>query len=301
MSAPVRPAPRLDPPHRLAPSPVRDRRWRRLTTLLGGAVVLLVVLGLLALSAAHWMSLRRFEEIPATLSLGSPQSLSLEVAAGDVRVLPSEEVEEVTLSLAEPGTTVPVGAEERVRAEMRRTGDASHPVVTVSQPQDVTLVPGAGRLRDVLVLVPADHVLDLELTSGAGDLTAEGDFTALRARTDVGDVHLGPVTAAEGVDVRTDVGAVDVELLSPAPAEVVLASQVGDLALRLPSDARGRVDAVTELGDVEVVLAGTAPWTVEAGSELGEVQVDPDVEGAAPEAVGTLALRTSAGDVTVTR
>lgn len=302
MSAPpARPASRIDPPHRLAPAPVRDRRWRRLTTLLGGTVVLLVVLGLLALATAHWMSLRRFEEVPATLALGSPSSLTLDVSGGDVRVLPSDAVAEVTLSLVEPGTTVPVGPEGRVRADLRRSGGPQHPVVAVDQPHDLSLLPGAGGDREVLVLVPVGHELDLELASEAGDLTVEGDFTALHASTAVGDVVLGPVTASEELSVHTDVGSIDVALLSPSPAAIELSTQVGDIDLRLPADAAGRIGVVTDLGDVVVQLPGTELWRVEARTELGESQIDPEVEGAAGGSVGTLSLISSTGDITVTR
>lgn len=302
MSAPPAPLPpRHDPPRRLAPAPARDRRWRRLTTLLGGTIALLAVLALAAGSIASWMSLREFDEVPATLALGTPRSLSLDVASGDVRVLPSEAVTEVTLSLVAPGTTVPVSPEGRVRADLRRTGGPQHPVVAVDQPHDLSLLPGTGGDRDVLVLVPVGHVLDLDLASGAGDVTVEGDFTALHASADVGDVHLGPVSAAEDLSVRTDVGSIDVELLAPSPAAVELSAQVGDIALHLPADAAGRIGAVTDLGDVDIELPGTALWEVEARTELGEAQVDPGVEGSEGESVGTLSLITATGDITVTR
>ncbi len=293
--------PRYDPPRRLSPAPAKDRRWRRLTTLLGGTLVLIAVLALTAGSVASWMSLREFDEVPATLGLGTPRSLSLDVAAGDVRVLPSDAVSEVTLSLVARGTSVPVGPDGRVRAELRRTGGPQHPVVGVDQPHDLSLLPGAGGDRDVLVLVPIGHVLDLELASGTGDLSVAGDFTALHASTEVGDVLLGPVTATEDLSVRTEVGSIDVELLSPGPAAIELSSQLGDIDLRMPVDATSRIGAVTDLGDVVVELPGTELWRVEARTELGEAQIDPGVEGAEGGSVGTLSLISSAGDITVTR
>jgi hypothetical protein len=292
---------RYDPPRRLVPSLERDRPWRRGVVLAGSAVMLLVVLVLAAATTATWWNGRQFAEVPATTALGTPASLQLTSRIGDVRVQPSEEVEQVTLSLVDPGTTVPAPAGQEVRARLERSGTDAAPTVTVSQPESFSAWPGADESRDVLVLVPAGHVLDLDLRSDVGDVVAAGDFGSLAVRSDVGDVHLGPVSASKELGISTDIGGIEAEIVSPGPAAVDVTSTLGDVSLQLPADASGPVGVVSELGDVRIALAGTSTWQVEIRAELGEVSVDPDLHGTGAEAVGTLTAVSETGDVTHTR
>src|SRR5699024_12311070 len=53
---PSAPGPLFVPARRLAPSPAGDRRLRRLTTLVGAVIVVLVVLGLALASTATWLA-----------------------------------------------------------------------------------------------------------------------------------------------------------------------------------------------------------------------------------------------------
>lgn len=296
-----RPAPRYDPPRRLEPSPERDRPWRRGIVLAGGAVMLLVLLALAAATTATWWNGRHFAEIPATTELGTPSALQLTSTLGDVRVQMSPDVEEITLSLVSPGTTVPAPDGERVRARLERSEAGGTSTLQVSQPENYSTWPGTSGTRDVLLLVPADHELDLDLLSEVGDVTAEGTFGSLDVEADVGDVHLGPVTAPQGLAVLTDIGDIEAELEAPGPAAVDLSSSLGSITLQLPADASGPVGAETALGDVEVSVAGTSTWRVETSAGLGEVSVDPGLRGPEDEAAGTLTLASETGDITLTR
>lgn len=298
---PPDPEVRYDPPRRLVPSPASDRPWRTGTVLVGGGVVLLLVLVLAATSAATWVNARRFTEVPATTTLGAPTSLSVGSTLGTVRVQPSDEVDEVVLSLVEPGTTVPAAEGDMVRARIERSGGADATVVRVSQPEEYTGVPGVDRARDVLVLVPSGHVMDLDLSSTVGDVVADGEFSAVNVRADVGDVHLGPVSAPDGLTVSTDIGGIDVETVSPAPTSVELTSSLGDVSLRLPADAGGEVSLLSELGDLRIAVAGTSRWGVETSTGLGTEQIDPGLTDGSGAPVGTLSARTETGDVTITR
>lgn len=293
-------APRYDPPRRLEPSPERDRPWRRGIVLAGGAVMLLVLLALAAATTATWWNGRHFAEVPATTGLGAPSALQLTSTLGDVRVQMSPDVEEVTLSLVSSGTTVPAPDGERVRARLERSEEGGTSTLQVSQPENYSTWPGASGTRDVLLLVPADHELDLDLHSEVGDVTAAGAFGSLDVEADVGDVHLGPVTAPQGLGVLTDIGDIEAELEAPGPAAVDLSS-LGSITLQLPADASGPVGAETELGDVEVSVAGTSTWRVQTRAGLGEVSVDPGLRGPEDEAAGTLTLSSETGDITLTR
>lgn len=293
--------PLYDPPRRLVPSPGRDRPWRRGIVLAGSAVMALAVLVLAAATTATWWNGRLFGDVPATTVLGTPSSLQLTSSLGDVRVQSSDEVDQVTLSLVAPGTTVPATADETARALVERSGGSSSASVRVSQPESFSTWPGTDDSRDVLLLVPSGHELDLDLRSDVGDVVAEGVFGSLRVQADVGDVHLGPVAATEEVSVTADVGSIEAEIAAPGPAAVDLSSSIGDVALQLPADAGGTVGAVTELGDVRIAVAGTSTWEVESRSAYGEVTVDPDLHGTQGEAAGTLTAVTETGDVTLTR
>lgn len=293
--------PRYDPPRRLVPSPGRDRPWRRGIVLAGSAVMALVVLALAAATTATWWNGRLFGDVPATTALGSPSSLQLTSTRGDVRVQSSDEVDQVTLSLVAPGTTVPATADETSRALVERSGGSSSATLRVSQPESFSTWPVLDDTRDVLLLVPAGHELDLDLRSEVGDVVAEGVFGSLRVQADVGDVHLGPVAATEEVSVTADVGGIEAEIAAPGPAAVDLSSTIGDVSLQLPADAGGTVGAVTELGDVRIAVSGTSTWQVETRSAFGEVTVDPDLHGSEGEAAGTLTAVTETGDVVLTR
>lgn len=292
---------RYDPPRRLTPSRERDRPWRLGVVLAGGAVMLVVILFLAASTAFTWWNGRVYQDVPATAGLGTPSSLQLTSTLGDVRVQPSEEVDEVTLSLVTPGTTVPSPAGEQVRARLEHGGTGSAVAIAVSQPESYSTWPGLDDTRDVLVLVPVGHELDLDLRTDVGDVVAEGDFGSLAVRSDVGDVHLGTTSIAEDVTVSTEVGGIEADLAAPGPTAVDLSSTLGDISLQLPPGASGAVGAVTELGDVRIAVGGTSTWQVETRSSLGEVTVDPALRGSEAESAGTLTAVTETGDVTLTR
>jgi hypothetical protein len=300
-AAPTRPEPRYDPPRRLGPSPERDRAWRLGIGVAGGAVLLAVVLFLGAATTATWWNGRQFAEIPATAGLGAPEALQLTSTVGDVRVQSSPDVVEVTLSLVAPGTTVPAADGEQARALLEHGGGGETTTVRVSQPENYSTWPGTGCARDVLLLVPEDLDLDLELRSELGDVTAEGTFAALDVDADIGEVHLGPVSAPQGVRVSADLGGIEAELVAPGPSAVDLSSSLGDITLRLPADASGPVGAASELGDVEISAAGTSTWQIETSAELGTEDVDPGLRGTEDEAVGTMTAATDTGDITITR
>lgn len=308
MTSPTPPGPPADGPliepgRRLTPSPGRDRRWRVATVLIGSAVVLLLVLGLAAASVATWAASRGFTEIPATTTLGTPTSLTLTTSHGTVRVRQSADVDEVTLALVEPGSASLPAPEEQVRARIARGGDEAVPTLAVRQPQRFTGfgLPWLGGPRDLLLLIPAGHELSLDVQAQHGDVIAEGRFTALRARTDVGSLQLGPVTAPNGLTARAGVGDIDLELGAPAPRTLDVVADVGDVTVLLPAEATGRVSIAADVGDVEVTAPGSVRWEVHAQSETGHVQVAPGFRATDGDGDATLTVTSDVGDVTVTR
>lgn len=278
---PSAPGPLLVPGRRLTPSPAGDHRLRRATTLVGAAIVLLVVLGLALLSTATWLAGRGFTSVPATTGLGSPSSLTLTSGTGTVRVLPSGAVDEVTLALFAPGSTTLPATDAQVPAQVTRSSRAEGTTVEVRQPARSFGSPWSNGTQDVLLLVPTDLELALEVHAHVDDVLVDGEFTAL--------------------EVNADIGNIDLELGSPAPAAVDLTAAIGDVDVLLPTDAGGRVSIATDLGDIQVAAPGTARWEVQADSELGEVSTEPSLTDGTGETVGTLTATTDLGNIDITR
>lgn len=278
---PSAPGPLLVPGRRLTPSPAGDHHLRRATTLVGAAIVLLVVLGLALLSTATWLAGRGFTSVPATTGLGSPSSLTLTSGTGTVRVLPSGAVDEVTLALVAPGSTTLPATDAQVPAQVTRSSRAEGTTVEVRQPARSFGSPWSNGTQDVLLLVPTDLELALEVHAHVDDVLVDGEFTAL--------------------EVNADIGNIDLELGSPAPAAVDLTAAIGDVDVLLPTDAGGRVSIATDLGDIQVAAPGTARWEVQADSELGEVSTEPSLTDGTGETVGTLTATTDLGNIDITR
>lgn len=293
--------PLIEPGRRLDPSPDRDRPWRLAITLVGAAVVLLIVVALALASTATWLSGRGYTDVPAITELGGPEALTLTSATGSVRVLPSGDVDQLTLALVAPGATTLPDADARVPARITESAGAGGTAVEVRQPDRSFDPPWSDRAQDLLLLVPTGLDLSLEVDAEVGDVRIDGDFTAVQAHSDVGGIRLGPLTAPGGVIATSRIGEVDIELGSPAPANIEITSDVGDVDLLLPTDAAGPVAITTDLGNVAVAAPGTARWQVEASSEVGEVRTDPGLTDAPGSSVGTLTVTSEVGDVEISR
>src|SRR5699024_6311738 len=246
-------------------------------------IVLLVVLGLALASAATWLAGRGYGAVPATTGLGSPTALVLDLRVGDVRVLPSADVDELTLALVEPGETTLPAADEQVPARLSESRAGGRTELEVGQPSRTFDPPWSAGGREVLLLVPTD----LEL--------------ALEVRTRAGDVRLGPLSAPDGVRASTGAGDVDLALVSPAPTAVDVTATTGDVDVLLPTDAGGRVAVTADVGDIEVAAPGTGRWRVRAESAVGEVRTDPGLEAGSGEGVGTLTVTSEVGSVDISR
>lgn len=298
---PSAPGPLFVPARRLAPSPAGDRRLRRLTTLVGAVIVVLVVLGLALASTATWLAGRGYGAVPAATGLGTPSALVLDLRVGDVRVLPSADVDELTLALVEPGETTLPASDEQVPARLSESSAGGRTTVEVRQPSRTFGPPWADGGREVLLLVPTDLELALEVRTRAGDVRADGEFTALDVHSDAGDLRLGPLTAPDGVSARTGAGDIDLELVSPAPTAVDVLAATGDVDVLLPTDAGGRVAVAADVGDIEVAAPGTGRWQVQAESAVGDVRTAPGLEARSGERVGTLTVTSEVGSIDITR
>lgn len=300
-TGPASAGPLIIPGHRLEPSPERDRRLRRGTTVVGALLVAAVVLSLVGVSVVVRLTGGSLSPVPAVTALGRPGSLTLAVGNADLRVLPSAEVEELTLALVAPGSTELPPAGERVPARISLTRADGAVTAEVVQPARPFGVPWDDPTREVLLLVPGQLDLAVELRVDVGDIGVDGEFTALDVHSSSGDLRLGPLSAEGGVSASTDVGDIGLELGSPAPDAVELTTGSGDIDLHLPTDASGQVEVMTGTGEIEIAVPGTARWDVRASSDLGEVRTAPGLSSGEDDVVGTLTVTSAAGDVDITR
>ena len=289
------------PARRLSPSPQKDRPLRLLITVLGAIVLVLVLVGLAAVSVSSWYSARGFSDVPATTELGSPATLTLDSDIGEIRVLRSPDVSQVTLALVKDGSTALPSPGTVARASITQQGEDASRTVQVRQPTGPTAGPWEQEHHDLLLMIPADHQLALRIDSSYGDIDADGSFTSIDVRAEVGDIRLTSVTAPDGLTVDANLGDVEIELEGPTPEALEVTSSLGDVDVLLPVDARGDVDIRSEMGDIDLVAPGSGRWAVDAQSELGSRTVDPALSNASGEILGSLTVRSEIGNVTVSR
>lgn len=291
----------VDPAHRLDASPRSRRGWRTAVTMIAALFVSLVLLALGAVSMTSWAVQRSYQDVAATYELGTPDSLSLTTHVADVRVASSSEVDQVTLALVEDGSTDVPDAGETVRARVDVTGDATRRSIKVSQPGMNRFGSLLDEHREVLLLVPSDHVMDLEMRADVGRIDASGTFASLEVSADVGDVRLSGVEAPGGIAVHTETGEMSLAPAGPVPGGITVTSTLGDVDVTLPPDAAGDVSVRGEVGEVQVTAPGTGRRVVQATSDVGTVSVDPAFMTAGGDVIGRIDVTTSLGDVSVTR
>jgi len=292
--------PRIEPARRLDPEPSRDRPWRVLLVVLASTAVVLMLASLGAWSLFAWNHQQSFSDVAATHGVGTPQSLSLSADVADVQVVRDAAAEEVSIALVPMGSTSLPAPEETARAEVSVTGTATDREVQVRQPRYNSL-PWQNPHRDLLVVIPEDHVLALDLDADVGDVELDGEFSELVVSADVGDVELVDITAPDGIEVRAEVGQVALTTAAAVPGGITVTNSVGDVSLQLAPEATGDVEVTADIGNAEVRLPGSARWSVDATSEAGSTDVAPEIVDADGQIAGHLTVRSSVGDVDVTR
>ncbi|MGY5763652.1 DUF4097 family beta strand repeat-containing protein [Brachybacterium sp. DNPG3] len=291
----------IDPARRLSPGPGRGNGWRVATVVIAVVVSALAVVSLVASTVVPWAIGRSYRVIPATLALGTPSSLTLDVDVADVRIVRDAEADEVTVALVADGATRLPETEESVRATMRDDGTASAPDLTIRQPVRTGPIPWVHDARDVLVVVPADLALDLDLTSDLGNVEAEGPFGSLLVVSSLGDVDLTGVSTTGIVDVSADMGSIRADIDGGRAADIALRSSLGDVDLVVEEGTSGAIEAYADTGSMTVQVPGDARWEIDAQADMGDVDVDRSITGADGASAGTMTLTTDLGDIRVTR
>ncbi len=93
-----------------------------------------------------------------------------------------------------------------------------------------------------------------DLTTGVGDALALGIGRGVNVKTGVGDAT---VQASGPIDVKTEVGDVDVALLAGESGTITITTGVGTVELRLPPDFDGTITAAADVGTISSTLSGS--------------------------------------------
>ena len=278
-----------------------------------------------------------------TFDTPEPISATIDLAVGDVRIVAGDGA----ATVVEVQPSDPSNEEDRKVAELTRVEYADARLL-VKAPKlrswvsrssggsiDVTIeLPagshvhgamglgdfhGAGRLGDCRIKtglgrIRLDQADELNLRSGAGDISVDRATGRAEVTAGSGDVRLGALdrsaviknsngntwVGVAGGDLRLNAanGSIAVDL---AQASVGAKSANGDV--RLGEVARGSVVLETHAGDLEVgIREGTAAWldiNARAGKVLNELEAAAAPDSSAPTV--EVRARTSVGDVVVRR
>ena len=275
-----------------------------------------------------------------TFDTPDPIAASIELGVGDVRITAGERTDtSVAIEPRDPGNAQDREFAEQTRVDyasgrlsvkapmrrLRRSGGSI--VVTVALPagSDLHGVGGMAdfhsdgslgdcRLRTGAGRIDLDAVGDLNVKSGAGDVSVQRVRGTTEIRVATGDVRLRELGGSALIKKSNDdtwVGRVEGDLrvttangdisVDVAEASVTARTARGDL--RVGDAARGSVALETHLGDVEVgIREGTAAW-LDVRSAAGAVHNDLAASDRPDAAAETLEVRarTHLGDIVITR
>lgn len=223
--------------------------------------------------------------------------LAGETAAREHRVL-SVERPSLTVELSSGDVTIRRGTGPDVVLDRTISYGLRQPRIEERSDADGVLIkadcPGfAGFLCEVSYEIAVPDGLTVQLVSTSGSQTVRDINTAgLRLQMSSGDAVLHGVSGP--LEVRTSSGSVRAERLRSETVDVQVSS--GDIELGFAAAPR-RVDVEASSGDVEVGLPDDR-YRVITDTRSGEKRVDIAVD---PAADRTVELRTSSGDVQVTR
>ena len=194
---------------------------------------------------------------------------------------------------------------------------------------------GRKRFRDAhyRVVIRTHEGTNLDISTGAADVRAEGTFGSCKYRSGSGDIELGdlrgPVSLKSGsgdVSLSNALHELDIDLASgsvtvgtahrratihvvsgmltmdAAESDLTVRTVSGDV--RVGSVARGTVRVTSVSGDVDLGVRAGARTYLDLHSVAGEMRSDLDI-GSAPPADGEpdveLRAKTVSGDVTIRR
>ncbi|MCK4658631.1 MAG: hypothetical protein KAV82_03830 [Phycisphaerae bacterium] len=170
---------------------------------------------------------------------------------GDVVVQADPAADAVRAEITKTGRGATVGAARAAltQIEVSLAPKEGEPGTVIAS----TRHPGGNNLRSYAVewhiVAPPD--LLLEVSSGFGDVEAYDFKSGLVLKSAFGDIR---AKAGGEIELRTDFGDVDLELLADNPDDVRVCTDFGDVLVRVPSGRQGRFVAQTDFGSLSLNL-----------------------------------------------
>jgi DUF4097 and DUF4098 domain-containing protein YvlB len=212
-------------------------------------------------------------ELP--LNLGSGQTLRIDLAHGDVKVVATDGPAKVVVD-----ATIRAHNDE----EAKRLIEAYTPVVEESESAVVMRQPDTPQLvTDMVFHVPTGVPLEVKVSNG--DVSVEGTQSSCRIQGSRGDVAL---TGLDGpVEVVIQSG--DVKVAKTKATILTVETKSGDVKLE---ETSGILNVKTASGDVDLARCAPRTLSVEAASSDIRADLVEPVEG-------TVNVRTVSGDVLI--
>jgi len=234
---------------------------RRRIVLGGSILALLLVLAMALPAVARIIQGTSTEQhqLPGELS-----SLTLQGQVGDI-----------TVRAAEPGQRP--GAQATIRSSLTRpqvrTGVEGQQAALSDTCRDTWWATWWDNCSvDWSLSVPEGTTL--AISSNVGDITISETSGAVEVTSDVGDISLSGVAAAD-VGAATDVGDITLDLAVP-PERLSARSSTGDITITVPDDdSTYRVQTDTSLGEVRNQLGSTPEGTrlIDVRTSVGDIRL----------------------------
>lgn len=196
--------------------------------------------------------------------------LRLCTEVGDVEITPTDGEElrvEFTIINKGPGAREAVEDLEVQALFAEDDGQLEVGAWQASQTQTEGFFDHRSTTTDLEILLPADRVYDVEVTTDVGDVTLAGpSLGTTDVTTDVGDVEGRILDLRGDLTLQTDVGDVDLGVSSALSGHWQVTTDVGDVDLTLPSgDSVGYdISAEADVGDVDLHIGPTERSTSES-------------------------------------
>jgi hypothetical protein len=280
----------------------RNRPARRswYVWLIGGCLGVLLFLGALC-GALGGLAVGVYQFVfnEPTVSASSLHTFTVQ---GEPQVVVTNPDGSVTFAPGEDGA---VRIEATSRARDRTEDDARKALATITldlrQDGDTVSVvarfggrgsawPGAARLVDLVITVPANTSLMMD--QSAGDATVGALTGPLSLHVDAGNIHMTDATFTNDSQVEVGAGNISIDGALAGAAVLDVSIDAGDATLTLPSATAAHIEAWTDAGSLTV-----HGWPIPTRHTTGATLLAAGDTRAGPQA--RLTVKVKAGDITI--
>jgi hypothetical protein len=209
-----------------------------------------ISLGMVATARAGDERVEKWSDAGGVYSSSGVSRIDAQVSVGSVEVI-AEDRGDVQIVSTREGGDLDRQTVDRWKAEahleIRRDDDLIALI-------DHTPNHHQGRCPSLKIKIRVPKRLALTVHADVGAVVADGDFSDINIKTEVGAVTFHGRCAGPHFNVQLETGAVLVRLAGLPPDEIDLRANVGRISLSIPGDANARVQLETGRGSVDCDL-----------------------------------------------